>query len=269
MSVSKFALVAIAVGVGAAPAGAAITTFATFSSATSTDNVRFVNTGNSAGRSTDATFYTTHTATSTTPGFSLVNFSFLEPQFLPYVTNVKADFTLSGSIAKGSPTQAVGGFLVQPGASGSFSFISTTAITVGGPNFVSHVYPIGSNLLSGVFTTGDIAGQTSSGSLSDSSVSPGSTVTFTSDFLDFTPTIERDLSIALTAIIPSLAPSPGPVNKALKSFRAVAGGQFSSDPAPLINGLAIVPEPGMWVLMVAGFGLVGISARRRGRTVAA
>ena len=30
-----------------------------------------------------------------------------------------------------------------------------------------------------------------------------------------------------------------------------------------------VPEPGVWALMVAGFGLVGVSARRRGRAVAA
>lgn len=31
----------------------------------------------------------------------------------------------------------------------------------------------------------------------------------------------------------------------------------------------VVPEPGAWMLMVAGFGLVGASARRRGRAIAA
>ena len=93
-------------------------------------------------------------------------------------------------------------------------------------------------------------------------------MTFTSDFLDFTPTIERDLSISLSSILPSLSASTG-ANKALKSFKAVAGGQFSSDPAPLINGLVVVPEPGVWMMMIAGFGLVGVSARRRGRAVAA
>ncbi len=270
MNVLKLALGLGAIGtaVVAVPAGAVITTFATFSAPTSTDNFRYVASGNSNSRTTDGTFYTTHTGTSTTPGTVDVRFSFLESQFSAYITNATAAFTLSGTVAKGSPATSVGGFLVQPGASGSFSFLSTAAITVGGPFFVPHTYAAGSNLLSGTFTNGVISGSTSSGSASDSNVTTGSTVTFTSDFLNFTPTIERDLSISLSAILPNLAAGTG-ANKALKSFRAVAGGQFSSDPAPLINGLAIVPEPGVWVLMVAGFGLVGVSTRRRARVVAA
>ena len=257
---------AAAAFVATAPAGAVITTFATFSALSSDDNFRYVNSGNSAVRTNDATFYSTATKNSTSPGSVNVRFSFLEPEFAAYVTNITAKFTLTGSVAKGSPASAVGSYVVQPNVGGSFSFVTTAPITVGGPFFVPHTYATGSVLLSGTFTNGTISGATTSGSAADSSVTAGSTVTFASDFLDFTPVNERDLSISLTSILPNLAPATG-VNKALKGFRAVAGGQFSSDPAPLING--IVPEPGVWVMMIAGFGLVGVSARRRGRVVTA
>ena len=126
---------------------------------------------------------------------------------------------------------------------GSFSFISTTAITVTGPNFVTHTYAAGSNLLSGTFTNSTLFGGASSASTSSSTLA--AVVTFTSDFLDFSNTVNRDRGLTLTSINPALVVHTG-ANKSLSSFRATAGGQFSSDPAPLINGLAIVPEPDMW-----------------------
>ena len=164
MHVAKIAMIATAIGVvaGAAPAGAVITTFATFSAPNSADNFRFVSTGNNTARTVDANFYTTHTAT---PGSVLVRFSFLEPQFAAYVTNTVAAFTLTGTVAKGSAATSVGGFLVQPGVSGSFSFVTTSAITVGGPFFTPHTYAAGSNLLSGTFTKGTLSGSASSGSV--------------------------------------------------------------------------------------------------------
>ena len=36
-----------------------------------------------------------------------------------------------------------------------------------------------------------------------------------------------------------------------------------------ISGTAFVPEPATWTMMISGFGLVGVAARRRRRTVAA
>ncbi|MBV9097214.1 MAG: PEP-CTERM sorting domain-containing protein, partial [Frankiaceae bacterium] len=155
----------------------------------------------------------------------------------------------------------------QRGIAGSFSFISTSAITVTGPHFIPHTYAAGSNLLSGSFSSSVLFGAGSSASTNSSTLG-GSTVTFTSDFLDFSNTVERDRGLTLTSIVPSLGRHTG-LNGALNSFRATAGGQFSSDPAPLINGLAVVPEPGVWLLMVAGFGLVGFAARRRTTVVAA
>ncbi len=254
------ALVGGLVAVG--PASAAITTFATFSAPTSAFNFRFVNSGNGTGasRTTDAVLYSTSTTGGTAPGAALVRFSFLQPEFAGFVTNVNARFTYNATVARGTPAVAAFGGLVQQGINGSFSFVTTSAITVAGPFFVPHTYAAGSNLLSGTFTSATLFG---SGSSAATSGSTG--VTFTSDFLDFSNTVERDRGLTLTSITPSLSAHTG-LNKALNSFRANVGGQFSSDPAPLINGLAVVPEPATWGLFVVGFGLVGLQGRRRARS---
>ncbi len=51
------------------------------------------------------------------------------------------------------------------------------------------------------------------------------------------------------------------------------GGPGGVPPFALLDGVSLtaaaVPEPSTWVMLVAGFGLVGAAARRRGRAVAA
>lgn len=249
--------------VGAAPASAVVVTFATFSALNTTKNFRLVNSGNSsaASRTTDATLFTTATGTSTVPGSVIVKFSFLQPQLNAFVNNANASFTYNATVARNTPATTFGGQLFQSGITGSFSFLSTTAITVSGPGFVTHTYAAGSNLLSGSFTNATLNGSGSSAGTTSSTAS-GSLVSFTSDFLDFSNTVQRDRGLTLTAITPSLSKHAG-LNGALNAFRATAGGQFSSDPAPLINGLAIVPEPATWAMLVVGFGLVGVRTRRR------
>jgi hypothetical protein len=260
-----FAL-AVSLAAVAEPANAVIITFASFSDPTAVDNFRLVNTGNSTSpsRTTDAVLYSTTTGTSSSPGAALVRFSFLQPNINPFVNNVNARFNYNATIARGTPAVSLFGSLYQPGISGSFSFLSTSSITVTGPNFITHTYAAGSNLLSGTFTNSALFGGGTSASTS-SSTQAGNVVVFTSDFLDFTNTVDRDGGLTLTAISPSLSKHTG-LNTALNSFRAVAGGQFSSDPAPLINGA--VPEPGTWMLMLMGFGLVGVSLRGRVKAIA-
>lgn len=257
---------ALAVAALAGPAGAVVTTFATFSDPTSVNDFRFVNSGNANSRTTDATLYSTASGTSPTKGATLVKFSFLQPQLSNYVTNVDAKFLYSATIPRGTPALDVFGDLAQLGISGSFSFMSTHAITVTGPDFVTHTYAAGSDLLSGVFTDSALLGLGSTASIGASTMN-SSVVTFASDFLDFSNTSERDIGLTLKGITPTLSIHNG-ANKALSSFRANVSGQFSSDPAPSINDLA-VPEPGAWVLMVAGFGLVGASLRHRARAATA
>lgn len=245
----------------AVPSAAVISTFATFSTIGTGANIRWQNNGAGAVASngTGGSIYTIATASSNTPGAVNVKFSFLQAAIAPFVTDVAAKFTLNASVIN-SPAQLLSGFYIEPGISGSFSFISTSAITVG-----ATTYAAGSNLLSAMFDQGTIFGKAAgtSGSFS-SATSSGATITYTSDFLNFSSTVDRDFSLNLTSITSPLARASS--TKALRTFKASAGGSFSSDPAPLINA---VPEPQVWGMMIIGFGLIGITSRRRNSVAAA
>jgi len=252
-----FAFVAAATVGLAAPASATETTFASFSPVGSNPNVHLTNTGNALNRATDGTF------TSGSPATSSVNvkFSFLLPGISDFVTDVAATYTLTASIATNTPAITGAGFAIQPGVAGSMTFVTQNAILVTGPGFVTHNYLAGSNLLTVVFSQAALAGQIGSHNLafSDGTLSGGA-VTFTSDFLDFSSTADRDFALSLTSLNPVVGAATG-VNKSLKSFSGSAGGQFASDPAALVNGA--VPEPATWAMMLLG--LLGIGLGLRGR----
>jgi hypothetical protein len=262
-------LIALAAAVAtlsaATPAAAVLTTFATYS-AIGGANIRFVNSGASAGRTTDATYYTTATPTATTRGAALVNFSFINSPIAPSVNNVSARYTLDAVVAKNSPLVIAGTTYIQPGISGTFSFLSTAPIVVSGPGLITTVYPTGSNLLSGSFSASSLIGSRlgTSGATFASGVI-GTTISFTSDFLSFDALSLLDRSTSLTAIAPGSFPA---TNRALRTFRAVSGGQFSADPNPTALAAA-VPETATWTMLLAGFGLVGFSMRRRKAVAAA
>ena len=262
---------AIAVTSIAVPASATVTTFAQYQSIGGVPNLYWKNngTGTNASNGTGGSIFTTATGSSATPGSRLVSFSFLQPAIAPAITDVAANFTLlasvTGEAASVFSIPGAGTFVVEPKINGSFSFTSTADITIG-----STTYGAGANLLTGYFTNGTIAGARNgtSGAFS-STTTGGASITYTSDFLNFTPTVDRDFAISLTSItlplnaaaFASLTPT-----KALRSFRANSTGSFSTDPAPLVNA---VPEPTTWAMLVAGFGLVGAAARRRTIAVAA
>lgn len=256
--VPRFALaslVAVA-GFAAVPAQAALTTFANFTGIDANAGVRFQNSAADDVSGTGGTLSTIDTTTGL-PGSRLVKFSFLPPQLAAAVNDITATFTTTATTA--SPAQVFGAITVESNLSGSFSFMSTSAITVG-----STVYAAGSNLLSGTFTDVSITGQTNATAAAyNGSTSSGSTILFTSDFLTFAPNSDFDFSIALTSLSPLLFADPG---KALRTFEAYSTGSFSSEPAPLVGG---VPEPSVWGMLIVGFGLVGVQVRRRRSTVAA
>lgn len=252
---SRLALasVAAAVVLAGAPAQAALTTFANFTGLDSNAGVRFQNGAANNVGGTSGSLYTLNTATNT-QGSRLVSFSFLQPTLAASVTNVTSSFTLFASTA--APAQTFGGFTLQSNLVGGFSFLSTSAITVG-----NKAYAAGSNLLTGTFNDVSIAGQTNSSSAAyGGSTTSGSTILFTSDFVTFAPQSDYDFSISLTSLSPLLFAQPG---KALRSFTAYSTGSFSSEPAPLVNA---IPEPTVWGMLIVGFGLVGVQSRRR-RTV--
>jgi hypothetical protein len=264
----KLALTAIAVGgiAAATPSYAVVTTFADFSATSQARNMRWQKVGANNGA-----IFTTSTGTANVPGNVNVKFSFLQSYFTSnnIAQSVNAVFFLSGTttadpaMQTALPTVPPTTYLTQAIDSLTFSFKSTAPITVG-----NVTYPAGSNLLSGTVvsnsTIGGVSGGFSAGLTN--STAGGNTVTYTSDFLDFSNTVNRSFSISLDALLATVG-SP-PVNKGLNaapgqstsSFRATATGSFSSDPAPIINA---VPEPAVWGMMIAGFGVVGFQSRRR------
>ena len=271
-------LATFAVAVAAsAPAAAVVTTFASFN-ANNAGNIFYLNNGTGGTNTTyrsngrGGTISTTNSAFNVRPanavaGATPVSFSFLN-SLSPFVTNLPALFNLNATVTS-SPVATSGTlplqFKTMTGFSGSFSFVTVSALTIGSTN-----YAAGSNLLSGTFSTGTIFGLTggTSGSLSGST--PTSTIVYTSDFLDFSNTIDRDYALSLTGITSLVSNVNRGLNNtsgnAFRSFRSTATGSFSSDPAPLVPG---VPEPQTWGLMILGFGMVGIAARRRKTAVAA
>jgi hypothetical protein len=246
------ASVAAVVALAGVPAQAALTTFANFTGLDANAGVRFQNgAANNVSGTTGSLYSIDSSSPSNAPGSRLVSFSFLQPALAATVTNVTSSFTLFASTV--SPAQTFGQFTGQSNLVGGFSFRSTNAITVG-----STVYAAGSNLLTGTFNDVSIIGQTNASSAAyGGSTTSGSTISFTSDFLNFAPMSDYDFSISLTSLTPLLFAQPG---SALRSFEAYSTGSFSAEPAPAISA---IPEPSVWGLMIVGFGLVGFQSRRR------
>lgn len=263
MNLKMLTAAALAAGtmfVAAAPAQAVITTFAQYQAIGNGANIRWANNGTNGSNGTGGSIFTTSTAAAIVPGSRLVSFSFLQASIAPFVTNVNALFTLNASVSA-TPAMLLSGFLIQPGIAGSFSFLTTAPITIN-----NTLYATGSNLLSATFSQAAIVGQRagSSGSFSASSSDPADTIVYTSDFLAFDPASSLDFSLSLTSITSVLqaVPTNGAPNRALRSFRALSTGSFSSDPAPIVTA---IPEPAVWGLMIVGFGMVGLQTRRRAR----
>ncbi len=261
----------------ASPSAAVVTTFATF---TGLGNGSLVWKNNGSGdtsatwraNGTGGALYTTASAASvradqTAPGPIATNFQFTNLALAP-LGNIGASFTLLAS-AVNQPAASVNYFATfdfQAIASGTFAFLTTAPLVIG-----STAYAAGSNLLSASFTNMTILGVNHSTTASGfASVNSGAAITYTSDFLNFAPTSDRDIALSLSSLLSKLNNVNQGVNfttgHALRSFRAGVGGSFSAGPSPLVNA---VPEPQVWALLVIGFGLVGVQARRRGGAVTA
>jgi hypothetical protein len=191
----------------------------------------------------------TYTISNTTPGgqLPLVFVSLFDP-----LTNstgfgqARLTFTASGN----SAANVMGNNVSQLLNTGSLSLISTTSITIG-----SLTMAAGSNILSLSFTNGELLGVLAGNNPTVSVSLPASGFTsFTSDFLASPPLFLSDFSITMSGANPSLAIS----GDRLGNFAASSVGTFN-----------VVPEPGTWAMLIAGFGMVGAARRRRRSVVAA
>jgi hypothetical protein len=234
----------------AAPAMADVETFASYNQVNQGNSLRWVKTASGGS------LYTTSTSTATVPGAVAVNFTYLTNS-LSSLGPLSASFSMNLTAANGNPAFSGGGFLVQGGLTGSFSFTYTGAdFTIG-----STTYSSGTNLLSGTIGDASIAGASggSSGGVSASTAN-GNAISFTSDILSFADASSYDFALTLTQIA-SVLNRPSSTSS-LRDFRAASTGSFSSDPAPTVPALG-VPETATWAMMLVGFGAIGGALRSR------
>jgi len=222
-----------AVLLAAAPASA-ITTFADFSPASNQPNIFYD--GSLAGDGT------------VTSVDQLVHFSFLNPDGSPGGTTFDALMNLTATT---DVATVVGGLAILPVLSGTLTFTALAPVSWGGHT--------GTNLLSVSFSGGAITGNLFGSTATYGNSTPPNTVDFTSDFLTFTDTTTRDISLAVDAINPTIGFAFG----GRRTHSGTVTGDFGAD---LSSGNPQgVPEPGSWALMFAGFGLVGSALRSQRR----
>jgi hypothetical protein len=266
----------MAAAMSALPAQA-VTTFATFSAPTANlqdpayANFRWTNNGTGSSASgLGGSFDTITTSQLTAPtGSRAVLFSFTVPGLSPVATGLTAILTWTGPTAASQIATEAGGIYTQGGIGGTFSFISTSDITVG-----TNTYLAGANLLSGTYSDAAIVGAKGGNSADfDAETALGQSLVFTSDFINFGGVTNSAFALDLANIRSSLSTLYAPGNPttpvtALRTFRTNANGSFGYDGEIVVNG---IPEPQTWGLMVVGFGMVGLQVRRRNRrtTVAA
>jgi len=121
----------------------------------------------------------------------------------------------------------------------------TNLLTVNFTNGALNVTPLGSKNVSFAVTDGETQ--------FDSSVS---TITYTSEYFDFTGTKDNDFAFSVTGTSTPVSTPSGQNNVGpgtYKNFKASGPGSFA----------AAVPEPDQWAMLLVGFGLVGSTMRRR------
>jgi hypothetical protein len=197
-----------------------------------------------------------------------VSFSLSGVPGLPFAGPENATFTLNATSSQEGNCGVncgPGDSFVQPGYSGTFSFIDND--TFPGTNLLSGVFSVtGSPATTGAQFSSSIG---SSGGSFNASATAGNLnqLVFTSAYLDFTGQTQENASWSLSSLIPNFAVGTVAVNRAFPAdgpFDASGTGTFSSNPGPTST-----PEPAAGVLIGGGLCTIAWFMRRRARLLPA
>jgi hypothetical protein len=228
-------------------------------SAAKGDLVTFANFNETVSSVKSFSFTNTGTAPPPNPTFTAVSapvtFSYSGIDNLPSDLQPTQNATLTMTVIASDIATKVGGTLFQPLA-GMITFTRDAPAMEGAGGKT--------NLLTVNFTANNspMNGTSNGHSASLSTSSTSDTVSFSSDFLDFSGSTETDLSIGFTSLSPALGINL--VNNFLNSFSASGNGSFDSDPAPTVNQESL-PEPSTYLLISAAAGVAVLIARLRHR----
>lgn len=230
----KMLLVAVAAAAAWTVPASAITAFATFTPQSNLPNIAYD--GDASGNGTLSSLG------------APVTFNFLDPLGMTTTASFDALMNLTATTTSGTVFSGIG---ILPVTTGTLSFTSASAVTYMGKT--------GTNLLTVNFSGGSFTGLIGGSTATYGNSTPPNSVTFTSDFIDFSTSTARDLALAINAINPLLSQANTGGNVA--DFTGTVSGNFGTDAGGGIgNG---VPEPTSWALMIGGFAMVGAFARRR------
>lgn len=234
----------VALGSFASEAGAQLTTFGQWNQTAAGNQFNVVNNGLpvGAGGAVNLTSNNTNPPNNGVRGvftFLLTDFQStpLESQTAYFAINLTS--TTAANVA-GNIDQVFNGTITITRATPYFGLTNLLTITLS--NFV-------------------LSGTTGSGSASGSASSAigGTTVTMTSDFIDFTNTTQRDVGAGFSSVTPAYALD---INGMIRSFTAASTWTFSTDPPPDVT---FVPEvnTGMVFALIVGLAIGGEVWRKR------
>lgn len=229
----------------AAHARAAVTTFAQFTN-NGVNNFNYTNNGTSA----------TFNAASIP-----VQFNYSNIVGLPADLSGNQTATLTLASRTNAPVQTLGSFGLENinGSNGTTTIVNSIVITRNGT--AAEGNGTRTVLLRIDFARADLSGTVGGNSATLGASSNNTTVTFSSDFLNFSQTTQRDLALSFSSVVPGLTIN---ANSFFNSFTAAGTGTFSADPVP-----TVVPEAAALLPLGVLFGAIGaveLARRRNGGT---
>jgi len=201
---------------------------------------RYKNEDSATGKG--AEIYSTSSTASNDPG-AIPVFFLLSADDLPADLSSPQDAGLSVDFLSNSGTTATStpNGRIQMFGSGSITILRTTPAAEG---LNAHT-----NLLTVTFTNAELDASQSSGSFTFRS-NDDSAITYTSDFLDFSNIVSENFSFSFSGASPQFSATLG---SSASNTRFSGSGSFAATPQ--------VPEISTWVMLFAGFGVVGLVMR--------